>query len=44
MTLVAACVENFHHLRTEKKFCDVWDEVATQIDVRSKRTRRDNIQ
>ena len=42
ITLVAACVENVHNLGTEEKFCDIWDEVVTQIDAHSKRTRRDN--
>ena len=43
MTLVAACVENAHNLRTEEKFCDVWDEVVTQSDAHLRQTRRDNI-
>ena len=42
MTLVAACVENVHHLRTEEKFCHIWDEVVNLIDAHSRRTRRDN--
>ena len=42
MTLVAACVENVYNPRTQKKFCDIWDEVVTQIDGHSRRTRRDN--
>ena len=42
MTLVAASVENVHNLRTEKKFCDIWDEVVTQIGAHSRRTRFDN--
>ena len=24
------------------KFCDIWDEIVTQIDAHSRRTRRDN--
>ena len=42
MTLVAVCVENVRNLRTEEKFCDIWNEVVTQIDAHSRRTRRDN--
>ena len=42
MKLVAACVEHIHYLRTEKKFCDIWDEVATQIDAHSRQTGGDN--
>ena len=42
MTLVAARVENVHNLRTEEKFCDIWDEIVTQIDAHSRRTRHDN--
>ena len=42
MTLVAASVVNVHNLQTEEKFCDIWDEVVTQIDVHSRRTQRDN--
>ena len=41
MALVAACVENVHNLRTEEKFCDMWDEVITQ-NAHSRRTQRDN--
>ena len=43
MTLIAACVENIRNLRTEDKFYDVWNEVVTQIDAHSRRTRRDNV-
>ena len=42
MTLVDACVENVYNLQIEEKFCDKWDEVVTQIDAHSRRTRRDN--
>ena len=42
MTLVAARVENVHNLRTEEKFRDIWDEIVTQIDAHSRRTRHDN--
>ena len=42
MTLVAAFVDNVYNPRTEKKFCDIRDEVVTQIDAHSRRTRRDN--
>ena len=42
MTLVAACVENVHNLRTKEKFCDIWDEIVTQIAAHLRRTRRDN--
>ena len=42
MTLVAACVESVYNIRTEEKFCDIWDEVVTQIDAHSRQTRRDN--
>ena len=42
MTLVVANVENVHNLRTEKKFCDIWDKVVTQIDAQSRQTQRDN--
>ena len=42
MTLVASCVENVHNLRTEDKFCDMWDEIVTQTDAHTRRTRRDN--
>ena len=42
MTLVAACVENVHNLRTEEKFYDIWDEAVTQIGAHSRRTRRDS--
>ena len=42
MTLVAACVKNVHNLQTEEKFCDIWDEVVTQIDAHSRRTRLGN--
>ena len=42
MTLVAACVENVHNLRTKEKCCHVWDEVVTQINAYSRRTGRDN--
>ena len=41
MTLVASSVENFYNFRTEEKFCDISDEVVTQIDAHSRRTRRD---
>ena len=27
---------------TEEKFCDMWDEVITQVDAYTKRTRRDH--
>ena len=40
MTLVAASVKNVHNLRTEEKIGDIWDEVVTQIDTHSRRTRR----
>ena len=42
MTLVAAFVEKVHNLRTEEKFCHIWNEVVTQIDTHSRRIRRDN--
>ena len=42
MTLVASCVENAYNLGEEKKFCDIWDEVVTQIDTHSRQTRRDS--
>ena len=42
MTLVAACVQNVHNLRTEKKFCDILDEVVAQTDAHSRQTQRDN--
>ena len=42
MTFVSPSVETIHHLRTENKFCDIWDELVTQIDAHSRRTRRDN--
>ena len=42
MTLVAACVKNVYYLQTEEKFCDICDEVVTQIDAHLRRTRRDN--
>ena len=41
MTLVLSRVENVYNLRTEEKFCDVWDEFVTQIDAHSEQTRRD---
>ena len=40
-TLVAARFENVHNLRTEEKFCDIWDKVVTQTDGHSRQTRRD---
>ena len=42
MTLVAACVEMVQNFRTEEKCCDIWDEVVTEIDAHSSRTRRNN--
>ena len=42
MTFVAASVESVHNLQTEEKFCDIWDEVVTQIDAHSRRPRRHN--
>ena len=42
MTLVAACIENVHNLRTGEKFCEIWNEIVTQIDTHSRRRRRDN--
>ena len=42
MTIVAACIENVHNLRSDEKFCDIWDEVVIQIDAHSRQTRRDN--
>ena len=42
ITLIAACAENVHYLRTEKKFCDKWNEVVTQIEAHSRQTRRDH--
>ena len=42
MTLVAACVVNVRNLPIEEKFCDIWDEVVTQIDALSRRALRDN--
>ena len=42
MTTVAARVKKVHNLRTEEKFCDIWDEVVTQIDAHSRHTRLDN--
>ena len=42
MTVVAACVKNVHDLWTEEKFCNIRDEVVTQFDAHSRRTRCDN--
>ena len=42
MTFVAACSENVHNLRTEEKFCDIWDMVVTQTDAHSRQARRKN--
>ena len=33
---------NVHNLRTEEKFCDVCDEVVTQINAHLRQTRPDN--
>ena len=43
ITLVAASVENARNLRTEEIFCDIWNEVLTQIDAHLRQTRRGNI-
>ena len=32
MTRISTCVKNVYNHRTEEKFCDIWDEVVTQID------------
>ena len=42
MILVAVSVENVHNLGAERKFCDICDEMVTQIDAHSRQTRHDN--
>ena len=42
MTLVAAYDESVYNLQTKEKCCGIWDEVVTQIDAYSRRTRYDN--
>ena len=35
-------VKNVLNIRAEEKFCDIWDEIVTQIDAYSRRTRCNN--